>query len=173
MNEFFEILKYILPSLVVFAAAFIIMKKFLDNEYRKLMVEIKKNNQQTVLPIRLQAYERVILLLERTALQSLVMRTYQPGMSARLLQSEMTKIIRQEYDHNVTQQLYISTNAWNTVKAVKEELIKLINNVAIKVGPTADGMELSKQILGILSQSEETPNDIAINLLKKEIRHLF
>lgn len=80
MNEFLEILKYVLPSIVVFAATFLVLKKFLDNEYRKLMVEIKKNNQQTVLPIRLQAYERVVLLLERTTLQSLVMRTYQPGL---------------------------------------------------------------------------------------------
>lgn len=173
MNEFLEILKYVLPSIVVFVASFLVLKKFLDNEYRKLLVEIKKNSQQTILPIRLQAYERVVLLLERTSLQSLVMRTYQPGMSARLLQSEMIKAIRQEYDHNVTQQLYISANAWNTVKAVKEEFIKLINNVAIKIGPEADGMELSKQLLNIISQSENNPSEMAITLLKKEIKHLF
>ncbi len=173
MEELLDILKYVLPSLVVLATSVLIMKRFMDNEYRKQMLELKKNNQQLILPVRLQAYERLVLLMERIALPGLITRLHRPGMSARLLQAELIKHIREEFDHNVTQQLYVSANAWNTVKAVKDELIKLINNSTARLGPEADGLDLSKHILTLLSQTENTPNDMAISLLKKEAKYLF
>ena len=84
MEEFLDILKYILPSLVVLAATLLVIKKFMDAEQRKHMYEIRKENQKVVTPLRLQAYERIVLLMERISPENLVLRVHKPGMSAKL-----------------------------------------------------------------------------------------
>ena len=78
MEDILDILKYILPSGIVFATAYFLLKAFIDNDNRKKLIEIKTNNQALINPIRLQAYERIILLLERISPGSLIMRVAQP-----------------------------------------------------------------------------------------------
>jgi hypothetical protein len=138
MEDFLDILKYILPSVITFLASYLIIKRFLDNDYRKKTVDIKMQNQKTIMPVRLQAYERLVLLLERISLPSLIQRTHKQGMSARMLQAELVKAIRAEFDHNLSQQVYITNKSWESVKTAKEETIKAINIAASRVGDDAD-----------------------------------
>lgn len=173
MEVALEILKYILPAAVVFAGVYFIMQNFMENEQRKLELRYRSNNQSTVMPVRLQAYERIILYLERINLSNLVMRTYQNGMSARELQAKMLQAIRSEYEHNMAQQLYISSKVWRMVKSAKEENIKVINSSYEQLNDDASGVELSQFILELVGKIDQLPTEVAIEALKREINYAF
>lgn len=173
MEDILDILKYILPSVITFLASYLIIKRFLDNDYRKKSMDIKMQNQKTLQPVRLQAYERLVLLLERISLPALIQRTHKQGMSARMLQSELVKAIRAEFDHNLSQQVYITNKTWESVKTAKEETIKAINIASSRLNDDASGMDLVNVIFEIITKVERLPTDIAIDILKMEARQIF
>lgn len=173
MDALFNVLIAVLPSAIVFLTAFFFLKKMTENEYRKQMIELKSNLQKNIIPLRLQAYERITIFLERIHPNAITMRVYKQGMSARLLQAELLKSIRTEYEHNVAQQIYMSKPVWDGVKAAKEETIKIINIAAARVGDEASGADLSKMIIDMSSQLEKIPSDLALEILKREVKTLF
>lgn len=173
MDQFLEILKYIVPSLVVLATAYLLIEKFLENERHHRNMTYKRESQGLTTPVRLQAYERLTIFLERISPSNLVTRTHKSGMSAKLLQAEMLKTIRTEYEHNLSQQVYISTGAWELIKNAKEEIIKLVNTSAINVSDEASGVDLGKLMLEVVMQTEKMPTQVAIDYLKQEARQLF
>jgi hypothetical protein len=173
MDVAFEIAKILLPCLVVFATCFFTVKHFLDTETKRRLAEIRLANQNVVTPMRLQAYERVAILLERINPNHLVTRVHKQGMSARLLQTELTKAIRTEYEHNLSQQIYMSNHAWEMVKTSKEEIAKLINVAASKLPDTATGIELSQMILQVTQQIDKMPTQVALEYIKREVGQVF
>jgi hypothetical protein len=173
MDDFLDILKYILPSTIVFLAVYFVLKKHLETQLKSQVVKGKQEQLNTVLPIRLQAYERMILLLERITPQSLVMRINNPAANAAQMHQELLAAIRAEYEHNLTQQMYISKSAWEAVKRAKEETIKIINIAASKVNDTSKGVELSKVVLEMSMQLEKLPTQISIDFIKEEARSMF
>jgi|688.fasta_scaffold86759_4 hypothetical protein len=173
METFLDILKYVLPSVITFLTAFFLVKKFLERDYQNQMVAMKAENQKMITPLRLQAYERLILLMERTNLSDLITRTHKSGMSARMLHSELLKTIRNEFDHNIAQQLYVTNKSWDSLKTAKEETIKTINIAASHVSDTAPAMELVNVLFDIITKVERLPTEIATDMLKMEARQLF
>lgn len=173
MDEFLDILKYILPSTIVFLAVHFVLKKHLDTQLKSQVVKGRQEQQGTIMPIRLQAYERMVLLLERITPQNLVMRVNSSNATAGQLHQELLASIRAEYEHNLTQQVYISKGAWEAVKRAKEETIKLINISASKVHDNAKGVELSKMVLEMSMQLEKMPTQLAIDFIKEEARSFF
>lgn len=173
LNAFLEILKYILPSVVVFLTAYYVLKHFMQIQMRKEAMEIRARQQNNTNPIRLQAYERMVLFLERITPQSLVMRVTKDGINAAQFHHELLSTIRAEFDHNLTQQIYISRGAWEAVRRAKEETIKIINVSASKIEGDAKAVELGKFILEMSMQVEKMPTQIAIDLLKEEVKTLF
>ena len=173
MDIFWDILKIVLPAGIVFLTAFYTIKKFLDNEQKKRLLEMRKDGQKVLTPIRLQACERVTMLLERISPISLINRVHKKGMSARELQGQLIQNIRNEFNHNLSQQIYISDDAWKRVKNSKEEMIKLVNLASSKVQDDAPGAALSKVILQVSMKIDKMPTDVAIEYLKKEIRQTF
>ena len=105
-----------------------IAQAYFDNQQKNQMLQMKidehKETLKVVTPIRLQAYERMALFLERISPNSLVLRVFRPGMDTSALQAAMTKTIRDEWEHNLSQQIYISSEAWNRIREAKEEMIK-------------------------------------------------
>jgi hypothetical protein len=168
-----EILKYLLPCVVVFGAGYLPVKNFLEAETKKRLAEIRLANQSVVTPMRLQAYERMAIFLERINPNILITRTHKSGMSARLLQSELTKVIRTEFEHNLSQQIYMSNHAWEMVKTAKEEITKLVNVAASKLPDTATGVDLSQMILQISQQIDKMPTQVALEYIKKEVGQVF
>lgn len=168
-----EILKYTIPALIVFLTAYLLIDKLLKNERDNRKVQVVLNNQKTITPIRIQAYERMVLFLERISPQSLVLRTQSKGMKNQELQGALLKTIRFEFEHNMAHQLYISDQAWEKVKAAKENLVKLINQMAIGVKPEGPAIQLSQLILEKMLDKKKDPTIDAINYLKSEIRTLF
>ena len=133
----------------------------------------QRSSDKTVLPLQLQAYERLALLVERINLQNLISRVYQPGLSAIEMQVGLVHTIRAEYDHNVTQQIYVSPVAWEAVKTLKEQTITIINQVASQLPQEAPAMELNKQILEVFLQAESSPAEITAQIINAEARKLF
>ena len=168
-----NILLAVLPAMVVFFTSFYLIKTFIKSEQKKQYYEFKTETAKTTIPLRLQAYERIALYLERIAPGNLVMRIYKPGMSARLMQSELLKTIRSEYDHNVAQQVYLSSAGWQVVKKAKEETIRIVNIAITRVGDDANGNELGQAIIEIAAQLEKSPSDFAMEYLKIEIKNIF
>ncbi|MBX7093715.1 MAG: hypothetical protein K1X56_03260 [Flavobacteriales bacterium] len=173
MEDFLDLLKIILPSAIVFLTAYLLFKQYLEKSAERQLKEIQAETQKTVLPLRLQAYERVVLFLERISPNNLLMRTYKPGMSAKLFQAELVRVIREEYEHNMTQQVYVSHNCWILLKNAKEETIRMINIAGANLGNDATGLELSAAIFEIGQKIDKMPSDQAINFAKNEVQKLF
>lgn len=172
LDQLFEILKLILPAGIVFLTTYYLVKKFLDHESQKKGLDLKLANQNILTPIRLQAYERVVLFLERINPSSLVMRANK-NVSASMLQGELLKTIRTEFEHNLSQQIYMSSKSWDALLKAKEETIKVINVAATQVNPEASGMELAQAVVNVSSQLTHLPTKTAIDLIKKEIGKEF
>ena len=173
MEALFELLKYTVPSLVVLATAYYLLKMFLDNEAAKTQMQMRLDVQKISLPVRMQAYERLVLLLERIEPAGLLVRTNMPGMTAGQLQSALNQSIRSEFDHNLSQQLYVSTRAWELVRNAREETIKRINAAAIKLTPEASAADLASLILINDIDAEQSAVKGALDLLKSEARLNF
>lgn len=173
METVFELLKYVLPLIVAFVFIYFILNNYLEENLKMKQLDMKMKNQESFTPIRLQAYERLVVYLERITPSNMVMRIHKNGMSARMVQTEFLKSIRQEYDHNIAQQIYISNAGWELIKSAKEEMIKLVNASAAKVGDNAEGIELCKVLLEITMNVDKLPTQIALDYIKKEIRQSF
>lgn len=173
MEQFLEILKYVLPSLVVLATSYLLVERFIENERNHRNMVYRRESQGLTTPVRLQAYERLVLFLERISTNALIMRVHKSGMSAKLLQAELLKAIRTEYEHNLSQQIYISPAAWELIKNAKEETIKLINTAAINVPEEASGVDLGKLVLEVSMKIDKMPTQVAIDFLKQEARQIF
>lgn len=171
--EILEILKYVLPSAVVLAATYLINKQFLEREREKDRLQLITENSKTVTPIRLAAYERLTLFLERINPQNLVVRVTQPGMNALELQRDLLTTIRAEYEHNLSQQIYVSANAWKAVTDIKELITQIVNQAAQTVEIDAKASELGKKIVEIYSNQENEPVTAAVEVLKSEITLIF
>jgi len=103
--------------------------------------------------LQLQAYERLILLTERIALPHLISRIKHEGLSSREMQAMLTETIRHEFEHNITQQIYVSPEAWDAVRNLKEQNIFIINQVASFLPPQASALDLSKHLLDMIAQN--------------------
>jgi len=173
MQALIELLKYTVPSLVVLATAYYLLKMFLDKEAEKTQMQIRLDVQKITLPVRMQAYERLVLLLERIEPAGLLVRTNMPGMNASQLQSALVQSIRAEFEHNLSQQLYVSTKAWEMVRNAREETIKRINTAAMKLAPDATSADLASLILINDIDADQSAVKGALDLLKSEARNNF
>lgn len=173
MELVFDLLMILLPSVVVFFTAYLVIKTYLEEDRQKKALDLRSMNQKSVTPVRLQAYERLILLMERLSPNSLIMRVNKSGMTAADLRAGLLNEIRAEFDHNLSQQLYISKEAWNLVRNAKEETVKLINLSYSKVKTDSNALDLSKAIFDHYMQLEYSPTRKVINYLKDEARELF
>jgi hypothetical protein len=174
MTTFFELLKIIIPAGAVFAASYFLVKRFLDNEQKRREFELKKSTLGTITPLKMQAFERIIIFLERINPNSLVIRVNKNGMNARQLQLELVAAVKTEYEHNLSQQIYLSVGAWELVKTSKEEIIQLVNIASSKVAYDSNSSDLAMMILNITNNlGKKLPNDVAIDYIKKEIAQIF
>jgi len=142
-------------------------------QFNEKMVDIKISNTKVVLPIRLQAYERMCLFLERMAPNSLIPRLNVGELTSSEFHAVLLNEIREEYNHNVSQQVYMSEEAWEMVKNAKEDLIVTINNAASEFAEENESLELSRKIFEIYMNKDPDPIVTALNFIKSEIRESF
>ena len=169
----FDILKYTIAGLGIVWIAFYLIKPYLDRGERLQLIELKKAISTQTLPLRLQAYERVVLFIERVNPGNMLIRLNGPAYSATELHSIVVEEIRSEYQHNITQQIYVSARAWAVVKRVKDDTLGIVNNSIKGLPENASGLDYSKVILMELSQLEDNPYDIGAGLIRKDVEELF
>ena len=148
-------------------------KKTNFSESLAVQGELRKQRQEFFLSHRMEAYQRAILYMERIHPVTIVMRMNQQQMNAVLFQSMLLKAIRDEYDHNVAQQMFISPNAWHVLKNAKEETVKLINVGASELPADASSSDLAKAIITLTADINPLPSEIAIDALKAEFQQLL
>lgn len=173
MEIFLEILKYTIPALIVFFTAYFFLRAWRKEEDNRRKHEFNLHLKEEILPVRLQAYERIILFLERIAPESILLRLNRNGMTSRQLQTELQNNIRHEYEHNIAQQTYVSTEAWQKVQIAKNQILKIVNDSAGELKEGASGASLGKLILENVMELKTPPSQVAIDFLKKEVRKLF
>ncbi|MCD6090688.1 MAG: hypothetical protein J7J72_04250 [Bacteroidales bacterium] len=168
-----EILKYTLPSIVVFLTAYFILKQVFDKQKEQYQAELHlqlvKENSKILTPMRMQAYERMVLFLERITPANLVLRQNKSGLSAFQFQTRLIQAIREEFEHNFSQQLYISTTAWEQVKQAKEEIVRIINTSASQLKSDDPSALLGKLIINSDESLKKPIVKLAIETLKKEL----
>jgi hypothetical protein len=188
MELLLDLIKILLPASLVLYAVYLVMRSFIDKEIQQLQtqtnlqlqikqteLEIKQKdveikNKEQVLAIRLQAYERMCLFLERINPIQIIPRLNNPEFSVGFFQALLIREIRNEFSHNLAQQLYMSNEAWNLIVKATEEIIVLINNSTSNLNEEASASELSKQILTNVTEYNIRPTEIALDFLKNEAR---
>ncbi|RYE16668.1 MAG: hypothetical protein EOP51_25370 [Sphingobacteriales bacterium] len=168
-----DILKYTVSGLGVVWLAFYMAKPYLDRSDQIQLIDLKKTLSSQTLPLKLQAYERVVLFIERVNPANMLIRLNATSFTAAELQGLIITEIRNEFQHNITQQLYVSNRAWNLVKRIKDDTLGIVNSAVKALPENASGLDLSKAILGHLSQLEDNPYDIGLGLVKKDLEDLF
>ncbi|MFO7256664.1 MAG: hypothetical protein DIU61_003155 [Bacteroidota bacterium] len=173
MEALIEFAKILIPASLVLYAAYLLVRSFIyrDLEMRKL--EVRGRSIETILPNRLQAYERMTLFLERISPQHLLVRLNTSAMSAREFHQLLLQEIRNEYNHNVSQQVYMSERVWELIKTAKEDLIVAINDAAASMQEESTSTDLARRIFEVMLKKEADPIGHAISELKKEIQQTF
>jgi hypothetical protein len=173
METFYDILKITIPALLVLLTAWLVLKNTLKADQDRRRQEIILQNSRTITPVRLQAYERIVLFLERISLESLLVRVSSPDMTAVQLHSALLTTIRSEFEHNLSQQVYMSPQAWEVVRNARSNMIKLINTEFERLPANAPGMAFSKQLLEKVMELEKEPTRAAIDYVKAEIGRII
>lgn len=173
MDVLIDFIKILVPASVVLYAVYLIVRAQIQKEVNLKTLEVRGKSIENVLPIRLQAYERMTLFLERITPQSLLVRLSAGGMGAREFHQLLLQEIRSEFNHNVSQQVYMSQEVWDLIRNAKEDLIMSINDAAGEVLPDAPSLDLSKKIFEKFMAKPVDPISHALLELKKEIQRTF
>jgi hypothetical protein len=169
-DQIFQLFAYLLPSIVTGAIAFYFFRMHTNNEEGRRRFLLHKDSQKDTLPIRLQAYERMALFLERIAIPNLVVRVAPTSKDKNAYENLLTKTIETEFDHNLTQQIYMTDECWNIIKAAKSATIQMIRKAAMSESETAD--KLREDILN-QTMDKASPSATALSFVKKEIGDLW
>lgn len=170
---FLDIVKYSISGTIVFFVGFLVLRPYLDQKIKLRLLDIKREGQAAILPLRLQAYERLVLLIERINPANLLLRVNAPGLSLTEFQQSLYAEIRSEFQHNITQQLYVSGSSWTIANRVKDDTILMIGNAAKTLPEGVSPLELSRLLLGHLGSLETNPYDDALSVIREDIQRLF
>ncbi|GAA5024347.1 hypothetical protein GCM10011506_07920 [Marivirga lumbricoides] len=173
MEPIWDLLKIIIPAGIVLYAMFLVVKTMLQKQNEARIIEMKSKNKEIVLPIRLQAYERMTLFLERISPDQIIKRIHRSEMNVVELQFVLLNDIREEFNHNLSQQVYMSDEAWKIIKNAKEELIMLVNQAAKPLDPEAKSIELVKAIYAESLEKRIDSLEYGLTYLKNEIQQEF
>lgn len=169
MQILLELLKYTLPSLVVFLTVYVMLRQYFNFEARAKELDFKAGHRNVTLPLRLQAYERLTVLCERISLPNLILRIRTNSMTASDLQIALQVAIQQELDHNVAQQMYISPELWQIITLAKNDAVHTINHVAKQMPTDASGLDYSRELFRYMDEKGITGLDQALLGIKKEV----
>jgi hypothetical protein len=170
LGDFFKI---VLPALLVLLGIYISIDTLLRRQMEKSVLEMRSKFTETILPVRLQAYERMALFLERISPQNLILRINQPGLSAGELHAIMLREIREEFAHNLSQQVYMGQGTWALIRNAMEDMVSITNTCAQEVNPEAPSIDLARRIFEHMMQQGNDSIQKAMAELKNEIAIYF
>lgn len=174
MDIVLELLKYTLPSVVTAATAYFLIKQYLDDRLRTEQMAQRREANRITLPLRLQAYERLTLLCDRVSIPNVLLRIRMAGMSMGDLRGALLIAIRQEFEHNTSQQLYVSDTLWQIISLARDQALSLVAEAGEGLNPEASDEEYVDVLLQKLDEQGE-PNALqrAIIAIRTEAGRLF
>lgn len=173
LSALFEILKFTIPALIVFWTVNSLLGQFLEGQNSMKMLELQRKKQDTTLPLRLQAYERLSLFCERISIPNLILRLRTEDMQSGALRYAMLMAIQQEFEHNITQQVYVSEKLWQIINLAKEDTMTLIGAIAETVDSKSNSKQLSDALINAINERRDYPLGTALTAIKKEASVLF
>ncbi len=168
-----EILAYSIPALIVLFATWLVMHKLFNNEQQKRLWELKRLSQKEISPVRLRAYERLTLLLERTTPERMLMEMNLQEMTLPQVQQQLLRTIRLEYDHNLSQQIYVSNEVWDKIIHARDEMGAFVTAIAASMPEGSGSLDYAKTLITAYATNGDTPNSIALSALKDEAKTLL
>ncbi len=169
-DEILQLFAYLLPAVVTGVVAFYFFKMHTKNEEGRRRFLLHKDSQKNTLPIRLQAYERMALFLERISMTNLVVRVAPKSADKSEYESLLIRTIENEFEHNLSQQIYMTDECWNVIKAAKNATIQAIRKSAVSEAESAD--KLREDLLND-TMDKTSPSATALSFVKKEIGELW
>jgi hypothetical protein len=169
MEVLSDLIKILLPAGLVLLGIYLTVDSMLRKQFEKNLLEIRTKNTEVLLPVRMQAYERMALFLERISPHNLILRINQPNMTAGELQAVMLHEIREELNHNLSQQIYMSEVVWTLIRNASEDIVSTINTCAQQTESEMPSIELARRIFE--QQMNQSGDSIqkAMSELKKEV----
>lgn len=161
----------LLPTIIVAAIAYYFFKGHIDNENNRRRFLIQKESQKETLPIRLQAYERMALFLERISPNKLVVRVSPTSSSRNDYEAILVATIEQEFEHNLSQQIYISDECWNIINASKNATIQLIRKS--NLGEKVDSADKLREVILTNIMDKAAPSSAGLSFIRKEVEELW
>lgn len=171
VSQIISYVAYLLPAIVVGLVAYYFFKGHTAHEEGRRRYLVQKEAQKQILPLRLQAYERLVLFLERIDPTKLLIRVKPFSDSIEDYESLLVKNIEQEYEHNLTQQIYISPECWNLINAAKNATIHIIRQSVMQ--EKDEDVDKMREWLLKNFMEEITPSQKALTYVKKEVSELF
>ena len=170
-NNILQLLLYLLPAVIVAVIAYYFFSMHTKNEEQRRRFLLHRENQKHSFPVRLQAYERMALFLERIAPGNLLIRIKPLNEDKDNYASLLIRTIEQEFEHNLAQQIYVSEECWNVIKASKNATITNLRKTAAKED-IKDASEFRQQVLTSLME-QQPPSETGLSYIKKEVSALW
>ncbi|MBS1623036.1 MAG: hypothetical protein JST83_03385 [Bacteroidetes bacterium] len=164
----------IIPTVFIGMGMYMIVRAFIRRDQDLRLLELRMATNKETRLLKLQAYERMALFLERVAPAAVISRVMDPDMVNHELQLAIIRNIRSEFEHNLSQQIYISSDAWNLIVSAKDELIKATGMIAQQISPDTAAPQVARIILeSIANSGQMLPTQTALEFLKNEARELL
>lgn len=170
-NQILDLFVMLLPAIIVGVIAFYFLSSFMKNEERRRRFITVRESQGKTLPTRMASYERMTLFLERIKPNNLVVRTQPGSMNKQQYEQLLIAAVDQEFEHNIAQQIYVSEECWNIIRAAKNTTIQQIRQVAMSE-KIHDAEALRKAIVNEL-MDKRAPSSTALSFLRAEVKDLF
>ncbi len=168
-----QVLTYTIPVVLIILACGVVLHIHNKNEEKKRNYELRKLSQKEITPIRMQAYERLALLLERTTPEHMLLDTNINEMTVPQLQQYLLQTIRLEFDHNLSQQIYVSDAVWEKIMLARNEMAAFVNGVALQIPKDSTSLTYAQNLIEAFANNGATPHQGALEALKEEAAELL
>lgn len=155
-------------TLIVSMAVYFLIKKYFDTQYALKVFENQQKFSGQSMPLKLQAYERLIMLIERISIPQLISRLGTKNMRSEELVNALMIAVNQEYDFNINQQLYISDNLWKIISLTKDEVLAFVHKSTADIDPNAPALVASNALIKAYNNWNGNPLDTARQAIKNE-----
>lgn len=170
-SRIIDLFLFTIPALVTGLIAYYFFKTHTANEDGRRRFLLKRDLQTTSLPLRLQAYERLTLFLERISPNKLLLRVKPMSSNKEDYEALLIQNIQQEMEHNLTQQIYVSEKCWSVITTAKAATVQLIRKA--NLSEKTDSADKLREVLLTEMMERHSPSDAAISILKEEVRELW
>ena len=173
LERFIELLIMTVPALLIMITSILYIGKMFYNEERRMDLELALRNNKQLLPSRIRGYERLLVFLERIRIENLISRCIKDNLTVGEFRIIMVQDVSREFDHNISQQLFVTIKSWNIIRNAKMNLISSINLMSQKFDSDASALVFSQFLLDAFENIDESLVDIAIRTLKDEFQTNF